>query len=109
MKIGLKNIPSGIDSKNVFKKTSGFANRHESFVVFLIFSVLFAYVGFLWYRYAYDYRWSEAKKQEYVSSKNELNDFNKVKFDKVLRDINFRQEDYQKNIEVVKDIFRLKQ
>ncbi|MFA7209387.1 MAG: hypothetical protein WC120_03820 [Parcubacteria group bacterium] len=109
MKIGFKKMPSGIDSKNVFKKTSGFVNRHESLVVFSVFLVLVAYVGFLWYRYAYDYQWSETKKHEYISSKNELNNFNKTKFDKVLGDIISRQEAYQKNIEVPKDIFRLKQ
>jgi len=109
MKLGLKNALPGTNSKDVFKKISGFANRHEFLTLFLIFLILVAYVGFLWYRYAYDYRWSEARKQEYVSSKNELNDFNKAKFDKVLGDINARNEAYQKNMEGAKDIFRLKQ
>lgn len=109
MKLELKSAPRKINMEDVLKKTTDSISRREVLAVFLIFLVFVGYVGYLWYRYAYDYRWSEAKKQEYVSSKNEMNNFNKAKFEKVLKDMDVRQEFYQKNIEGVRDIFRLKQ
>jgi len=108
MKIDLKNLQGKINTKDLIQKTGSFLNRKEVYVLFVIFFIFLGYCGYLWYAYSYSYQWDGAKKQEYINTKNAGTSFNKERFEKVLGNITARQDEYQKNIDNPKDIFRLK-
>jgi hypothetical protein len=108
MKIALKSVQKNINLKDISKKIANFVNKKETLVIFLIFLIFIIYTGYLWYAYAYNYQWDETRKQEYMSTKSAANSFDEAKFEKVLDAINARQDSYQKNVDNVKDIFRLK-
>ncbi|MDO8240757.1 MAG: hypothetical protein Q7T51_02180 [Candidatus Moranbacteria bacterium] len=108
MKIDLKNLQSGINPSDLFKKISCFIMRKEACVLLAILIMAIGYCGYLWYGYAYEYQWDEVRKQEYMNTKKASATFNKTKFEKVLRGITARQDEYQKNIDTKKDIFKLK-
>ncbi|MFA5993652.1 MAG: hypothetical protein WC823_01685 [Parcubacteria group bacterium] len=83
---------------------------HKSSLILLGVSFLFlAYCALIWYQNVYNYAWDEVKKQEYMNNKNAGTNLNRVKFEKALKDTEKRREEYQKNVENIKDIFRLGQ
>lgn len=75
----------------------------------IFFLALLGYCACLWYNSIIDPRWSENRKQAYISARQNPVIFNKDKFDAVIEEIEGRKNEYQKNIEGVADIFRLKQ
>ena len=84
MKIEFKNMQSKIELGTVVKKIAGFINSKESLVVLLILFVFIGYTGYLWYQYAYNYQWSEVKKQEYMNTRSAINSFDKINFEKLI-------------------------
>jgi len=108
MKLDFKNLQGKINPNDLLKKVSCVCAERMTLVLFIVFLVFLGYCGYLWYAYNYSYQWDEAKKQEYMTAKNSGTNFNKAKFEKVLKDIGDRQEEYKKDLDKPKDIFRLK-
>lgn len=108
MKIKLKVSQKEIDFKSILKKIIGFFGTRESCVVFFGLLLAIGYTGYLWYKYAQNYQWTDVKKQEYISTKNRANNFDSVKFEKVLEEINKREEAYGISMDDATDIFGLK-
>ena len=108
MKIDFKDLENKIKNGGLLKKSASFVIKKEAYILSIIFFALLACSGYMWYQYAYNYQWSDARKQEYVSAKSSGTSFNKTKFEKVLENINARQDEYQKTVDNPKDIFRLK-
>lgn len=108
MKLDLKNLSGKINPKDLLKKISCVCAERMTLILFIVFLVFLGYCGYLWYRYGYSYQWDDMKKQEYVNTKNLGTAFNKARFEKVLSGINARQEEYKKELDKPKDIFRLK-
>ncbi len=108
MKIDFKNLQGKINSKDLLKKLRFLCIEKMTLILFALFLILLGYCGYLWYTYSYSYQWDDAKKQEYMNTKNSGTNFNKAKFEKVLKDISDRQEEYKKDLDKPKDIFRLK-
>ncbi|MDD5464516.1 MAG: hypothetical protein PHP62_05180 [Candidatus Moranbacteria bacterium] len=108
MKLDFKNMQNGVDMQSLLKKTGDFIVRKEAYFLFLIFAILLGYCGYLWYGFVYQYQWDEAKRIEYMNTKKAGVFFDKNKFERVLNGINARQDEYQKEAEVKKDIFKLK-
>lgn len=82
----------------------------ENRIFLLIFSLaLLGYCAYLGYNYLYQPSWSEARKQEYIESRQEENIvFNKNKFDRVVAELEKRKTNFQKSVENIPDIFSLK-
>ena len=108
MKLEFKNFQGKIDPKDLSKKVCSFVVRKEFFVLGVVALILIGYCGYLWYKYNYNYQWSDAEKQAYVLSKKTGVGFEKDKFEEVLKDINMRREKYKEELKVGADIFRLK-
>lgn len=108
MKIDFKKIQSGVELNELPEKIGKYIIRKEAHVLFLVLIAAIGYCGYLWYEYAYKYQWDDVRKQEYMSTKQASATFDKKKFEKVLKNITVRQDEYQKNIETKIDIFKLK-
>lgn len=108
MKLDLKNLKVKIDAADLFDRTGRFVLAKEKIVLLALFIGLLAFCGYIWYRYSLNYSWNEARKQEYMTTKNEGVVFNKTRFDKVIDETDSRRDEYQKNIENLRDIFKLK-
>lgn len=77
-------------------------------VIPIVFLVSIVYSVYLWYSYAFNSNWSDAKKSEYANTKQKDITFNKDKFDSVISEIKERKVNYQKNLQSIPDIFRFK-
>jgi len=108
MKIDFKNFSEKIKTIDWPKKIGSFAVQKEASILVAVFIIFLGYLGYVWYLYAHNYQWTDARRQEYVNTKNSGISFNKGKFENVLHDINARRDEYQKNVDNPRDIFRLK-
>lgn len=107
MKLEFKKFQGKIDPKDISKKIGSFIVKKEFLVLGAVALILIGYCGYLWYKYNYNYQWSDAEKQAYIQNKKTGSGFNKEEFEKVLGDINARQEKYKEDVAVENDIFRL--
>lgn len=105
----MKNIELKLkfDYKYAAKKIVDFFVHKSSLALLGIGFIFLGYCVFMWYENIHSYAWDEVKKQEYMNNKNAGTNLNRVKFEKVLKDIEKRKEEYPKNMENMKDIFRL--
>jgi len=108
MKIVLKDLQKGIDSKIFLRKIGIVIIKKETLFLALIFGMFLGYCGYLWYGYVYNYQWSEAKKQEYSNAHKSNAAFDDGQFERVLADIKIRQANYEKKVDQQKDIFNSK-
>jgi hypothetical protein len=99
---------SRIDWKKIPATVAGFLHRYRRWFLLLIFFIFIGYCVYLWYIYAFNPRWDEAKRLEYVNTKEKEVNFSRAKFDAVMNDIRERKIEYQKSVDNVPDIFRLK-
>ena len=105
------NIQAGeIKSKaKIFlRKALEFLKNKGEWIIPIIFLVSIAYSVYLWYSYAFNPDWNDAKKSEYIATKQKDIVFNKDKFDSVILEIKERKVNYQKNLESIPNIFRFK-
>ncbi len=82
--------------------------RKSGSIVMTLFIVISIVSGFLIYKYLYSSGWNDTKKHNYLkeASKNDV-DFNMKKFEKVIKNIEKRTNNYKKTEpSEVKDIFR---
>ncbi len=102
-------IKLAIDYKSLNKKVAHFIVHRSSLILFGVGLLFLGYCVLIWYQDVYSYAWDEVKTQEYMNNKNAGTNLNRVKFEKALKDVERRVEESQKNVENVKDIFRLGQ
>ena len=104
----VKNLKIKVDLSAFSKKTADFLNRKRRWAVSFIFLFLIGYCAYLWYNNIINPNWSEARRQDYINAKQGGSIFSKDKFDAVVREVEDKRSEYQKNIENIPDIFRLK-
>ncbi len=104
----LKNLKNKINPAVFFKNTASFLKRKSRWALFFIFLALIGYCAYLWYIHISNPGWSEARRQEYTNTKQSGSIFNKEKFDEIVREVEGKRSEYQRNIENIPDIFRLK-
>jgi len=97
-----------VNAKELFQKTTLAIREKSGWILSLVFTLAIGYSVYLWYIYAFNPNWSDAKKQEYISTKQRDLNFNKDKFDSVIAKIKQRDSNYQKNISGIPDIFQFK-
>ncbi|EKE11209.1 MAG: hypothetical protein ACD_15C00125G0012 [uncultured bacterium] len=101
-------IKLNLNYKDLYAKIAGFV-VHKSSIVLLFIGILFlGYCIHVWYQNVYSYEWDEVKKQDYMNNKNAGTNLNRVKFEKVLEDIERRKGEYEKNMDDAEDFFRLR-
>lgn len=106
--MNLGNLKNKIKPTVFFKKAALFLNRKRRWVLAFVFLVLIGYCACLWYSHISNPGWSEARRQEYINTKQSGSIFNKDRFDAVVREVEGKRSEYQRNIEKIPDIFRLK-
>lgn len=107
MNIDLKKI----DKKQILEfldKAKVVLLEKRRWVLVVIALLALAYCSFLWYTLVSKPQWSEGKKQEYISTKENKVKFDQEKFDKVIGEIEKRKNEYNNKTENLTDIFRLK-
>ena len=97
-----------INPIEVFRQISNMLNRKRGIILFSVFLIILGYSGYLWYRYIANPNWSDLRRQEYISTKQNDVTFARDKFDEIVKEIDSRKINYQKNLENIPDIFRLK-
>lgn len=104
----VKDLKNKIKLAIFFKKAALFLSRKRRWVLAFVFLVLIGYCAYLWYGHISNPGWSEARRQEYINTKQSGSIFNKDRFDAVVREVEGKRSEYQRNIENIPDIFRLK-
>ncbi|MCX6763308.1 MAG: hypothetical protein NTZ97_01050 [Candidatus Moranbacteria bacterium] len=94
--------------KNLFKNLPIFIRKRRKLILFSIFLLLLGCSAYQWYRYVYNFGWSEAKKQEYINSKEKMTTFDEEKFNQVIQEIEKRKAEEKIKIENIPNIFNLK-
>ena len=97
-----------IDTSELFKKMFGFFIAKISWLFLILSMILTAGCLYIWYFYIYHPEWGEEKKQKYVQTKEASIAFEREKFDKFIQETNNRQAEFQKDLSISSDIFRLK-
>jgi len=108
MKINLEKIKDLLKNKSFLKRILDFSARQGQWMLFLFFLALLGYCGYLWKMYVSDYSWSEEKKLEYIKSKGSEVFLDENKFEKIFQESEARKIEYEKTVENISDIFRLK-
>lgn len=103
-----KGSKNKIDLIKSLKKTALFLNKRRRWVLAFVFLVLIGYCAYLWYSHITNPSWSEVRRQEYINTKQSGSIFSKDKFDAIVREAEGKRSEYQRNIENIPDIFRLK-
>lgn len=104
----VKKLKNKINLSKFFKKTDSILNKKRHWVISVIFLISIGCCAYLWYAHIVNPRWSEARRQEYTNTRQSGSIFNKDKFDDIVREVEAKRSEYQRNIENVPDIFRLK-
>jgi len=93
---------------NFFDRSLNFFFKKNRIFLVVFSLIIFSYCAYLGYSYIYHPGWSEAKKQEYIESRKEEGVvFNKNRFNKVISEIESRENYFQKSVENIPDIFSL--
>jgi hypothetical protein len=104
----LKTEKIKIDAKELFHKALFGIKEKSGWILSFIFVLAIGYSIYLWYIYAFSPNWDDAKKQEYINTKQKDVNFDKDKFDSVITKIEQRKSNYQKNLSSTPDIFQFK-
>lgn len=104
----IKNIKTKISLNISWKNIASFLNKKSHWILIIICLSFFSYCAYLWYVYITNPHWSDSQKQEYTKTKQKEILFNKGKFDEVVSSLENRKSEYEKKIDKVPDIFRLK-
>lgn len=95
-------------AKEHAEKIGSFAAKKNRWFLALIFFIFIGYSGYLWYKYIYNPQWNDARQQEYRNTKSADSNFNVDKMKKIVTEVDGRQAEYNKNVDNLQDIFRLK-
>lgn len=87
---------------------SEFISKKSRWILAMVSIILLGYCSYLWYNYISNPGWNEERKQYYINTKRKEAVFDKNNFDVVIRGIEERKSEYQKNVENLPDIFGLK-
>jgi hypothetical protein len=99
---------NGIKIKELPGEVSVFLVGKSGWILTFIAALLLGYFGFLWYLYVANPEWSDSRKQEYISTRENAVSFDQKRFDLVISEVEKRKNEYENKIDDVPDIFRLK-
>ena len=108
MKIGnwSKFKENGFISENPAKKIFYFWINHRQ-IFFIIISLLaFSLSIYFSYTSLYKKSWNEEKERQYINSQRQEINFKEGDFKQVIKEIDRKKKNYQKEFSPVKDIFR---
>jgi predicted negative regulator of RcsB-dependent stress response len=109
MELNLNNLKDKLNLAGWFRAAGDFLNRKSRWIIAVVFLVVLGYCAWLWYSNVINPRWSEDRKQAYISTKQNAAAFNQSRFGAVTSAVENRQAEYQKSLEPVTDIFHLQQ
>jgi hypothetical protein len=95
-------------SRDFLLKIATLFSKRLRGIVFVLFLILAGYCFYLWYAFAYHPSWSSDQKSAYREAHDTEVTFDTEKFKTVVAKKNARQTEYQKEINNIPDIFRLK-
>ncbi|PIP28469.1 MAG: hypothetical protein COX29_01055 [Candidatus Moranbacteria bacterium CG23_combo_of_CG06-09_8_20_14_all_35_22] len=88
-----------------------FFYKKLQWLALLIILLSAGFLIFLWYNYIFASQWDDARVQEYIQIKKDKNEavFNRENFEKIIQESNARNTEFEKPLDNLEDIFRLKQ
>jgi len=105
-----KNFKIDLNLKSIGRFLASFLNERFQFLAFLILIGCLVLLVFLWHNYIFSADWSEAEVQNYTQAKQTKSDvtFNRENFQKVIEESNSRRSEFERALNDLPDIFRLK-
>lgn len=107
IKIDKEKIKKIFQSANLKKNIFNFFAGKIKLVLFLGIILASAYSVYVWYVAVYKPDWNDARKQEYIKNKDKGTAFDNDRFEEIISEFSTREENFDKKIEGLKDIFRL--
>ena len=86
-----------------------FYKKAQALLILVLFFSTF-YLVFIWYLYIFNSQWSDDQTKEYMQKKQNKSEtvFNRINFEKIINESNYRNLEFEKVLEDGEDIFRLK-
>lgn len=108
MKFDQKKLKDILNLKKILGVFSSFLERGRRWIIFALFLSMFGYAGYIWYIYIYNPQWDERKRQEYIKSQDKGVTFIRGKFESAVSERRKRDEEFEKDMPELRDIFRIK-
>lgn len=105
LKLTSRSVSAGDIKSAVGKLRDGWFRRYRIFFV-VLFIIAIIGGGYIWYASLYKSQWSGEKKQQYIDLQKKEVGFKEEDFIKVVEKIKNRKANYEKDPELVKEIFR---
>ncbi|OGI17309.1 MAG: hypothetical protein A2Z52_02900 [Candidatus Moranbacteria bacterium RBG_19FT_COMBO_42_6] len=104
----LKTEKIKLSGEKLLRDLSIALKEKSGWILSLIFALVIGYSVYLWYIYAFNPTWDDAKKEEYIKTKQSDANFNEDMFSAVIGEVRQRKSNYQKSLNNVPNIFKFK-
>jgi len=104
----LKTDKIKVSGEKLLRNMSQALKEKSGWILSLIFALVIGYSVYLWYAYAFNSTWDDAKKEEYIKTKQRDANFDKDRFNSVIGEVRQRKSNYQKSPNNVPNIFQFK-
>lgn len=105
--INIEKIKANLKQKNFCRFCLKLLSAKARILIMLAALAAAGYCVHIWYNFIYKPEWSDARKQEYINSKDKGAVFNRVKFQNIVDEFKARQDRSVKATEDLTDIFRV--
>jgi hypothetical protein len=108
--INIKNIGKALSLKSIGRFFASFFNERFQLLAFIVVFFSLAFLVFLWYSYIFKSEWSELEIKSYTQNKQSKSEiiFNRENFEKVIEESKNRSAEFERTLNDMQDIFRLK-
>ena len=103
-----EKIKNKLDMRTFLQESARFLLARTGYFLFVLFIFLSVYCFYLWYAFCYHPDWSAEKKDAYLKAHDSEVTFDMKKFKAIVAQKREREREYQKELDDVSDIFRLK-
>lgn len=108
-KINSAKLKELLKPGNLSGKILSFLEDKSSWILLSLFLIAAVFGCYVWYRYVYYNSWDEAKREEYINSKEKDVVFERKKFEQLISEKAKRDQRFVKELKDIPDIFRIKQ
>jgi LPS O-antigen subunit length determinant protein (WzzB/FepE family) len=109
IKINTRDLKKFLDLRALTRFITEFLYKKLQLIAMLIIISATLFLVFLWYSYIFNSTWDETKINSYIQTKQEKNDtiFGRDNFEKITEESKAREEEFNRKLENLNDIFRL--
>ena len=105
--INIEKIKANLKQKNFCRFCLKLLSAKARILIILAALSATGYCVNLWYDFIYKPQWDDARKQEYLNSKDKGTNFSRARFQNIVDEFKSRQDRAAKTVENLTDIFRV--